>query len=67
MIDIVLQSIKTAENYTKRIEKEGYFQAQQTHKKATKLLIDSRRTYQQQVEAIAAANRQNYLEKYSAR
>ena len=51
-IDIIQNSVKTAENRAKTAQKEEYFRKQKERKQATQLLIDSRISYKQQVEEI---------------
>ena len=51
-IDIIQNSVKSAENRAKMLQKEDYFKHQQGRKQATQLLIDSRKTYKQQVEDV---------------
>jgi TnpA family transposase len=53
-IDILLQNVKAAENFTKRLQKEDYFQDQKQRAAATRLLIESRMNYRQQLRAVKA-------------
>jgi len=46
--------MKAAENFTKRLQKEDYFQDCQQRRKATQLLVESRLNYRQQMQAIKA-------------
>ena len=51
-IDIIQNSVKTAENRAKVAQKEEYFIKHKERKQATQLLIDSRISYKQQVEEV---------------
>ena len=51
-IDIIQNSVKSAENRAKMVQKEEYFIKQKERKQATQLLIDSRISYKQQVEEV---------------
>ena len=51
-IDIIQNSVKSAENKSKMVQKEEYFKNQQGRKQATQLLINSRISYKQQVEQV---------------
>lgn len=51
-IDILLQNVKAAENFTKRLQKEDYFQDQKQRAAATRLLIESRINYRQRLQAV---------------
>jgi len=51
-IDILLQNVKAAENFTKRLQKEDYFQDQKQRNNATRLLIKSRTNYREQLWAV---------------
>jgi hypothetical protein len=51
-IDIIQNSVKTAENRAKMAQKEDYFAKQKDRKQATQLLIASQKTYKQQVEEV---------------
>jgi|GEM_PF-1129721 TnpA family transposase len=53
-IDILLQNVKAAENFTKRLQKEDYFQNHKQRAAATRLLIESRMNYRQQLHAVKA-------------
>jgi TnpA family transposase len=53
-IDIILQTVKAAENFTKRWQKEDYFQDHRQRNKATQLLVESRLNYRQQMKAVKA-------------
>jgi TnpA family transposase len=51
-IDIIQNSVKSAENRAKIAQKEEYFSKQKDRKQVTQLLIDSRMSYKQQVEEV---------------
>ena len=51
-IDIIQNSVKSAENRAKMAQKEEYFHKQKERKQVTQLLIDSRISYKQQVEEV---------------
>jgi TnpA family transposase len=51
-IDIIQNSVKSAENRAKIAQKEEYFSKQKGRKQVTQLLIDSRMSYKQQVEEV---------------
>ena len=51
-IDIIQNSVRSAENRAKTAQKEEYFIKQKERKQATQLLIDSRISYRQQVEEV---------------
>ena len=51
-IDIIQNSVKSADNRAKIAQKEEYFSKQKERKQVTQLLIDSRMSYKQQVEEV---------------
>lgn len=51
-IDIIQNSVKTADNQASRLQKEDYFQNQQQRKVAMQTLINSRLSYKEQVEKV---------------
>lgn len=53
-IDIVLDGVKSAENATRRLQKEDYFATQKQRTAATRLLIQSRKGYFEQLRAVKA-------------
>jgi TnpA family transposase len=51
-IDILLQNVKLAHNFTKRQQKENYFQNHKQRTAATRLLIETRINYHKQLEKV---------------
>ncbi len=51
-IDIIQNSVKTAENRAKMAQKEEYFNQQKQRRQATQLVIDSRISYKKRVEEV---------------
>ena len=51
-IDLILECVKASENQTIRLQQENYFLGQKQRIKATKLLIESRFSYLEQIQKI---------------
>lgn len=51
-VDLILQCVKAYENRIERLHQENYFQDQKQRTKATKILIESRISYKQQIQKI---------------
>ncbi len=51
-MDTILQYVNSAKKYSERLEVKDYFESRKQRIKAMKLLVESRKDYKQQIEAI---------------